>query len=429
MAKTRRNKTKTKTKGGKPIFAGAQGCIFIPPLKCKNRPRVMNDSFISKLGYKKGSDMEMREYMEIIPHIKKIKNHEKYFNIRISSCEPDTLSSADLAGFDETCQNFHMDDINASNVNRNLDKLRAINMPNLGIDLRVWMEKSKMDARRIRLLNVHISKLLVHAVLPMNQLGIMHNDLKSENLIMDRTETMLRIVDWGLAGVTTPYQIIPEHYFMNNPVTFNRPFSTMVIQTGIADLYQHYTADLFSEPEQLEPFVAEMYAKYQKMSSSSHLYWVYIFKHMFPESATLILNAAIEKYNAQILHHFTRERKFMLEEYFDKVYRYNTDVWGVMSVFYSMFMLPREHFAISDSLYEAMLHKYRNLFRKIVFVNGHKRMNVHTIVQQLREINDMFPSSRLHKKTVRFNVSARKLHRSLHRVPTPHPLKYVREII
>lgn len=387
----------------------------------------MSDDYISKLGYKEGSEMEMREYMEIIPHIKKIKNHEKYFNIRISSCEPDTLSSADLVGFNETCQNFNDADINASNVNRNLDKLRAINMPNLGMDLRVWMEKSRMDPRRIRLLNDHISKLLVHAVPPMNQLGIMHNDLKSENLIMDRTETMLRIVDWGLAGMTTPYQIIPEHYFMNNPVTFNRPFSTMVIQTGINDQYQHYTADLPEHftPEQLEPFIYEMYKKYQKMSSNSHSYWVHIFKHMFKlntEMANFILNATIEKYNAEILHHFTRQRKFMLEEYFDKVYRYNTDVWGVMSVFYSMFMMPREQFAISDSLYEAMLHKYRNLFRKIVFANGHKRMNVHHIVQQLREINDMIPA-RPHKKTVRFNIGARKLHRSLHRVPTPHPLK------
>lgn len=388
----------------------------------------MNNNFVSKLGYKEGSEMEMREYMEMVPHLKKIKNHEKYFNTRISSCEPDTLSYDDLVGFNEACQNFN-DDINANNVNRNLDKLRAINMPNLGMDLKIWMEKSKMDVQRIRILNDHISELLIHAVPPMNQLGIMHNDLKSENLIMDRTDSMLRIVDWGLAGMTSPYQIIPEHYFINNPVTFNRPFSTMVIQTGINDQYQSYNADLPDHftTEQLEPFVAEMYAKYKKLSSTSHSYLVYVFKHMFnlnDAMAVLNLNSTIEKYNAEILHHFTRQRKFMLEEYFDKVYRYNTDVWGVMSVFYSMFLMPREHFTMTDPQYNAMLHKYRNLFRKTVFANGHNRMNVHHIVQQLQEINHMLQNrSKTHKKTVRFNIGTRKAHRhSLRRVPTPHPL-------
>jgi hypothetical protein len=443
MAKTRKNK------GGKPVFAGAQGCIFIPPLKCKNRPRIMNHNFISKLGYKKGSNMEMSEYMEIIPYIKKIKNYEKYFNIRISSCEPDPLSSADLAAFDATCQNFG-DDITAQTVNRNLDKLRAINMPNLGTDLRVWMEQSQMDARRICLLNDHISKLLVNAVVPMNDLGIIHNDLKSENLMMNHAEAMLRIVDWGLAGFTRPYQIIPEHYFMNNPVSFNRPFSTMVIQTDINDLYQREIAQLPAkfEPEQLEPFIAEMYAKYRDLSPSSHSYWLHVFESIFKLNSDvltgLVLNAAIEKYNAQILHHFTSKGKFMLDEYFDKVYRYNTDVWGVMSVYYSIFMLPREHFAVPDPVYAAMLQKYRDLFRKTVFANGHRRMNVRAIVQELQGINGMvFPQyrprspymsqsqyrPRSHKKTVRFHGIARKARHTLHRVPTPHPLKYVREII
>jgi len=443
------------TKGGKPVFAGAQGCVFIPSLKCKHRPRNMFDGNISKLGYKEGSDFEMREYDKITPFIKKIKNHEKYFNIQATSCEPDALSTSDLVEFNEVCRNFKKESINASNVNDNLDKLRAITMPDLGMDLKVWMDKLPLDARRLRQINDRISELLVHAVAPMNKQGIMHNDLKSENLMMDHADANLRIIDWGLAGMITPHQIIPGRYFMNNPVTFNRPFSTMIISSEIDDLYKNFISHLPEHfaPEQLKPFVNDMYKEYRKLAPSGHEYLTYIFETMFnlnTETANLVLNSMVEKYNAEILHHYTdpTRRQFVLHDYFNKVYRYNTDVWGTMSVFYSMFMLPRDHFIMSDSVYQDMLQRYRTIFRTMIFANGHKRMNVQRIVQQLRQISNATGKSKtLHKfnkpnefnKPNKFNKSIKSIKKMVrfnidtdndvskqtnnYRVPTPYPFK------
>jgi thiamine kinase-like enzyme len=428
--KTRRRRYK----GGKPVFAGAQGCVFIPSLKCKHRHRNLNDGNVSKLGYKDMSESEMREQEAILQYIKKIKNHEQYFNTHASVCEPDALSPDDLVSFNETCINFE-NDINASNVNQNLDKLRAINMPNLGEDLKVWMEKLPLDARRISELNNRICELLVHAIVPMNQLGVIHNDLKSENLMMNKT---VRVIDWGLAGIATRQHPIPEHHFMNNPVTFNRPFSTMIISRQIDELYHKFISQLPAkfEPEQLEPFIHELYQKYQKWLPSGHAYFVYVFKTMFKlntEMATLVLQSMLERYNARILYHFTHSttRKFMLHEYFNNVYRFNTDVWGTMTVFYSMFMLPRDHFIMPDSTYDAMLQQYRALFRTTVFANGHKRMNVHHIVKQLQTMNKTILKTAVQdkpfKKSVRFIINpttiTHKTRRRMHRVPTPHPLK------
>jgi len=434
--------------GGKPVFSGAQGCVFIPSLKCKNQPRDINSNNISKLGYKEGSDFELREYEKIAPFITKIKNHEKYFSIKVNSCEPDTLMPDDLVQFDKVCRNFKKDTITAENVNNHLSKLRAINMPNLGVDLRVWVDETPLDSRRLRLLNDHISDVLMHAVVPMNTLGVMHNDLKSENLMITPTETNVRIIDWGLAGTTSPHQIIPARYFMNNPVTFNRPFSTMIISSEIDDLYKKHLAKMKlaqpTAPEQLRPFVQDLYKEYRGLAPSGHEYLTYIFTSMFglkTDTASRILSAAVEKYNAEILLNFTdpTRREFMLHEYFDKVYRFNTDVWGTMSVFYSMFMLPRSHFLMPDALYQAVLQRYRNMFLNIVFANGHRRMNVTDIVKGLREINKLIDNghngdqvqkqhqrhriSSIKKKMVRFNIShtRRKHHKS--RVLTPHPNK------
>jgi hypothetical protein len=116
-----------------------------------------------------------------------------------------------------------------------------------------------------------------------------------------------------------------------------------------------------------------------------------------------------------------------MHDYFNKVYRFNTDVWGVLSVFYSMFMLPRDHFIMPHSTYDAMLQQYRALFRTTVFANGHKRMNVQRIVQQLRQINNtvaVAARNKTVKKMVRFDINANATKTGhMHRVPTPHPLK------
>jgi serine/threonine protein kinase len=306
-------------------------------------------------------------------------------------------------------------------------------MPNLGTDLKGWMKQSPLDAHRLRHLNGHISELLVRAVVPMNRLGVMHNDLKSENLMMDRAGANLRIIDWGLAGIATPQAPIPARYFMNNPVTFNRPFSTMLVSDDLRA----------PAPEEVAPFVARLYREYRKLEPNGHTYYAYIFETMFglpTEAASRMVNAAVERYNADILRHYTDHgrREFRLHDYFSNVYRYNTDVWGTLSVFYSMFMLPRSHFILPDAVYHAMLRRYRALFTTSVFVNGHLWMNVPHIVDQLRQISEAItnpkaqsrtrfkPKIKTMKKTVRFNLGTRRqgnprLH--MQRVPTPYPLR------
>jgi serine/threonine protein kinase len=411
--------------------------VFDPALKCKHRSRDIHDDTVSKLGYTQSAEFEMREYEQIRQFITQIKNYDKYFNMRASVCEPDALGPEDLAGFNDVCHLFTETSIDASNVNANLDKLRAINMPNLGTDLKGWMEQSPLDAHRLRRLNDHISELLVRAVVPMNRLGVMHHDLKSENLMMDRAGANVRIIDWGLAGIATPQAPIPERYFMNNPVTFNRPFSTMLVSDDLR---------IAPAPEEVAPFVAKLYREYRDLAPIGHTYYTYIFEAMFglpAEAANRMVNAAVERYNADILRHYTDHgrREFRLHDYFSNVYRYNTDVWGTLTVFYSMFMMPRSHFILPDAVYHDMLRRYRALFTTSVFVNGHLRMNVQHIVGQLRQISEAITKHKAQsrsrfksnakpktmKKMVRFNLGTRRQSnpRRIHmqRVPTPYPLR------
>ena len=416
--------------GGIPIFAGAQGCVFKPALKCKDRRRNYNDGNISKLGQKETAEAEMREYEQIKQYLRQIKNYKHYFSVQADLCEPDLLDPHDLVNFDDVCTNLQRNNITAANVNANLSKLRMINMPDLGIDLKKWMEQTSFNAVNLRQLNDHVSKLLIHAVVPMNQLGVIHNDLKSENVMLAR-DNHIRIIDWGLAGITTPKQVIPVHHFMNNPVTFNRPFSTMVISPNVRDLYSsHFLKTMPASVKQVKEFTRAIYKKYiDAFDISGYKYLHYIYKCMFGSDDDEMLLDAVATYNAEILYHFTDRdsQTFRLDEYFSKVYRYNTDVWGLMSVFYSIFMLPRKSFKMSDAAHDDMLRRYRSLFRTIVFANGHERMNVSRIVQQLRQISNAVSNAsrpRTKKKTVRvrfnLNMNPNNTTKSIKRVLTPH---------
>ncbi len=426
----RKNHSQT---GGIPIFAGAQGCVFRPSLKCKGRARNYHDGNISKLGDMETIENELREYDQIKERLMRIKNHDEYFGMRASMCHPDALDHHDLEKFDSVCINMKRLNITAANVNANLDKLRMLNMPDLGIDLKKWMDQTAFDAPRIRQLNDHISTLLIHAVGPMNRLGVIHNDLKSENVMMDAAGNA-RIIDWGLSGTSTEQHVIPPRHFMNNPVTFNRPFSTMIISPNTCKLYELAVLSNASDPpmEQIKHFTLEVYKRYNEaFDINIYNYYQYTFMSIFglsEKDAGELLVRMVATYNADILHHFTdrANRTFRLNDYFSTVYRYNTDVWGLMSVFYSIFMLPRKRFLMSDQAYEDMLRRYRSLFRTVIFANGDKRMNVSHIVQQLRHINNAVSRLPKPKKTVRFNdrnrnSNSNNRNKSIKRVPTPYP--------
>ena len=405
-----------KKKAGGPLYSGAQGCVFIPSLKCKNS-EPENKNLISKLGTRESAEFEMREYEKIMPFIKQIKNYKKYFNTNIKICEPDIISPNNLLHFDDVCMNFK--NINSHNVNDNLSHLRLLNMPNLGSDLKVWIQMSMMTPAKVTFFNNKLTELILNAVIPMNSLGVMHNDLKLENIMISDDKKM-RIIDWGLAGVTTPHQIIPSRYFMNNPVTFNRPFSTMIISSEINDEILNLPTNFTSDD--LEKILSNIYSEYRLLSSNSHGYYVNIFQKVFnlsKENADAFVIKCVLKYNLDILKNFTdSEKNFHLHKYFSDIYRFNTDVWGTLSSFYIMFRLPREHFIMPDATYNKILSKYREIFM-MVFSNGHQLIDVNKCVKIIKSINKI-----VNQKYVQFKphkITLKK--KSIKRKPTPYPIQ------
>ena len=198
----KKNKTVKRSRnrlGGVAVASGGFGCIFKPALKCKNEKT--KSSGVSKMSIEQHGKQEMLEIERIRDKLKKVTNYSKYYLLDVELCKPDKLSVEDMKQFDKKCFSLTRYNINEKNVNNRLDRLTILNMPDAGVDLKEWLvEDGKITKKKMILLNKLIVKLLKNGVRPMNKRGVIHNDLKDRNVMVD-ADLNVRIIDWGLAGV------------------------------------------------------------------------------------------------------------------------------------------------------------------------------------------------------------------------------------
>ena len=174
----------------------------------------------------------MRNIENFYNALKKIPKSHKYFLFtKTTSCPPAKISKDDLRGFDEMCAKFTSHDVNESNINSPsiIRNLKLINMPDAGISINEWLfykETNNKDAvsllhvSRVKVFNKLISTLISNAIVPMNQQGVIHNDMKEDNiLIKDSSKTPSpTIIDWGISGISTRQEPIPA-IIMNRSIS------------------------------------------------------------------------------------------------------------------------------------------------------------------------------------------------------------------
>ena len=66
-------------KAGQAIAAGGYGCVFKPPLKCKDPSVYYDPTGVSKLMMVEDANDEMNEVRRIQPIVNSIPNNENYF--------------------------------------------------------------------------------------------------------------------------------------------------------------------------------------------------------------------------------------------------------------------------------------------------------------------------------------------------------------
>ena len=428
-------KRKYSMSGGIPIYPGGFSCVFKPQLKCKSKNKIRKNKTrrnhydktgISKLLFKQYARMEMDNIHLFYNALKSIPKSHKYFLFTKSKlCSPAKISKHDLEGFDNMCTSFTSHEVNESNINANIDSLRLINMPNAGVSVNEWLFDTRLTSARIILFNKLMSELIVNAIVPMNKMGVIHNDIKEDNILISLSKTNPRptIIDWGISGISTSHDPIPE-IIMNRYISVANPFSSIIFKSDFIMSYSvflqtHNNPSSPSFQQELSSFALSQYLKFKEIGHYSHIEQFFIaaytfqkkFMEMNPNSnvdeedeeayEAQIIEHTYHKYAAayiaDVLFHFTEfdqqagtgtgTGRFQYAKYFTKVYIFNCDIWGSMccyNVFFSIIKEPEMLAAdINKIKYFNFLTRLLSIFTTIIMANGDKKINVKKLVTSL----------------------------------------------
>jgi serine/threonine protein kinase len=405
-SKTKKN-TKRSKLGGEALTSGGFGCIFKPALKCKNSKKRTNG--VSKMSIEKYGKEEISEIKKIKERLKSIKNYQKYFLLDTDLCIPDKLTEDDLKNFDEKCYALTRFNVNSKNVNSKLSNLTILNMPDAGVDLKDWlMEEKEITKEKIFILNKIIIELLKNAVRPMNEKGVIHNDLKDSNIMINK-QLEARIIDWGLSGVVYNKKIPKE--ILNRPLQYNTPFSSMIISNDFKlnyDIFLQRVKDgiiLFNSTN-VRNYVINEYliklARYYGYYDDNVALFNLIFSPSISEETYLSevkRNDLIEygyylyylsNYITDILMKFTNDRyEFDLDGYFLQCYLYNSDVFGLMSTYYTFFNLQLEDIKLSEEMKKIFLNRVRSMLVETIYSNGAEKYDINKIIFYINELNEL----------------------------------------
>lgn len=126
-------------------------------------------------------------------------NVNDYF-IFSTMCEIEALDAADLEGFDDFCAAGPLahDDITAANVNDKLAEVRALQQRDGGESVygQYFAPAVKWDGR---VFYASLLDLLQNGIARLNaDAGVLHNDIKEDNVVFDGTH--VRLIDWDRAS-------------------------------------------------------------------------------------------------------------------------------------------------------------------------------------------------------------------------------------
>jgi serine/threonine protein kinase len=404
--------------GGQVIASGGFGCVFKPALACKNGARKVNG--VSKLMTVTHAEDEYNEITLIKHKLNKIPNYAKYFLIdKIDKlCIPAELSDADKGNFTEKCSALQKDNFTAQNINDSLNKLRVLSMPNGGITVKDYIYDSK-SLNQIQELNKKLIELFKNGIVPMNEKGIYHSDIKDTNILVDTT-LQPRLIDWGL---TTEYPIKHKQRFAwplqwnNKSIQFNLPFSVILFSDEFIEQYNDYVRE-YGMPndadslnmENLDSFIVDyLYWWMESGRGVGHISTINaIVEILYNLAKSTHATDKIKKgttdeyvvvyvktieiitiYIRKILIKYTREKnaKLAVDDYLNKVFIKNIDKWGFVSAY-----LPFLKMSKKDNLDKYKNEKIFNIIKDIflfLYETSDRAITEQEITDKLSDINQL----------------------------------------
>lgn len=404
---TKTNKKRTSNTGGKVVASGGYGCVFNPSLKCIDKSN-RQDNYVSKLMLKRDAKSEYDDVTKFKNDLDKIPNYENYFLLNgFSLCEPDKLTDADLIDFDKKCKTLVRSDITKTNINKKLNELVSLNMPNGGVDLGDYIEQNGHSTYKEMIrINNSLIDLLVNGIIPMNKMGIYHQDVKESNILIDINNDKMyaRLIDWGIGTKYDGSNKFPRHS-ENRPFQYNIPFSCILFNDKFDSLYKSFLKEN-PEPEDysIRTFVIDYIFFWNTERGIGHMGVIEnIFGKLFSmdltnmttEERAMVIeleyayNSIIE-YLTAILIKYTKNGEFDKMKYFKEVYIKIIDVWGLIISYEPILTKLFSNYINLNQNEMKLYNKIKYIFMKYLYEPRLEPINIDKLVSNLKSLNPLF---------------------------------------
>ena len=228
--KRRSRRSRRRLAGGKAIASGANGCVFDPAIKCMNQASESKGK-ISKLSWTKDSNAEWAKLVEIRNAISGYPDLEKYFILAYKEpCKPDFIHD-DYTDYDKICTISLQSDTSILQSTNGGPTLFGLGTTRTTAPTLLF----------IPFLNAMI-ELLRNGIVPLNNLGVVHRDIKPDNVVCSTTSGKyeIRLIDWDrAANIRDSHDEIStrEQFFtimFNQPIAyaFNSARTKKIIRTN-----------------------------------------------------------------------------------------------------------------------------------------------------------------------------------------------------
>jgi serine/threonine protein kinase len=377
--------------GAGSIGSGGYGCVFLPSLSCANETdddieTQDNAKYVTKLMTNNHADIEYRLIRSFDKRLRIIPNYADYFLVtNVTKCRPGPLTKRDLRAYEKQCKPLIKKNITRKNINRSLNKITALRIPYGGDTIDEYWMSHVNNRSDMETMVASMHALFTKGILPMNQIGLYHGDIKSSNIMYYQNKA--KLIDWGLAfdssykrdhnadGVSRLATYRPFQFnVLPSCILFNAEF-----RTAIAGLLK--TNDDLSR-QTIKDFVAGFITDwYTIRGHGSVSLLVTLYDKLVPYAARICgithtiatgtyatsdkgdaVPAFAVVYITNILERFIRDKKLHLDEYYKEVYLKSLDIWGFAISFLILFNLLCKNEATLNGSEKKTLSSLCNMF-------------------------------------------------------------------
>jgi hypothetical protein len=408
--------------GGKIIASGGFGCIFKPALLCENGSKNREANKISKLMTIKHATEEYKQIQTFKKVLHVIPNYQNYYLLNnFTICKPLPLTNEDLIKYDSKCKALTKKNIKTKNINKSLNKILAVNMPDGGINVENFIKQNFVSAKLIHLNNSLIN-LLINGIMPMNRLKVYHCDIKEANVLVESEKTVLhtRLIDWGLSFIVEGDQVkgIPKKLY-RRPFQYNVPFSSVLFNKEFLKQYYSFlslnlTPDYFS----IREFVINYIFIWNEIRGPGHLDAINdIFMELAGKELTAIKNKKIKnhlieyeftyyyivEYLSKILEKYTNNGELNLIEYINTYFLKNIDIWGFVMIYLSIFEILYKHYNELNEYQMQFINKIKYIIIKFLYEDPLQVIPIEALVKELKGLNSLIQKFHLNRESKRLN--------------------------